>query len=112
MLSSSWNRRAGLAPKVKTLSGQVKAMVASDADNGGVRLPLNTSAQWGRREGATMNDIARQLRAQIPASTDPHRLERLASEAEHRASLRDINCTGPVDTRVFQHVEQPTAARR
>jgi hypothetical protein len=29
-----------------------------------------------------MNDIARQLRAQIPASTDPDRLERMAREIE------------------------------
>jgi hypothetical protein len=33
-----------------------------------------------------MNDIARQLRAQIPSSTDPHRLERMAREAERRIS--------------------------
>ena len=29
-----------------------------------------------------MNDIARQLRAQIPSSTDPDRLEQMAREAE------------------------------
>ena len=29
-----------------------------------------------------MNDIARQLRAQIPSSTDPDRLERMAREIE------------------------------
>ena len=33
---------------------------------------------------AMTNDIARQLRAQIPASTDPKRLERMALEAERR----------------------------
>ena len=33
-------------------------------------------------KGATMNDIACQLRAQIASSTDPDRLERLAREAE------------------------------
>jgi hypothetical protein len=32
----------------------------------------------------TMNDIARQLRAQIPSSTDPDRLERMAQQAERR----------------------------
>jgi len=35
-----------------------------------------------------MNDIASWLRAQIPASTDPDRLERLAREAERQAVLR------------------------
>jgi hypothetical protein len=54
-----------------------------------------------------MTDIAQQLRAQIPSSTDPHRLERLAREAEDRASLRDIKCVAHVDTTDFQHVEQP-----
>ena len=42
-------------------------------------------AQSGGRvkdKGATMNDIACQLRAQIASSTDPDRLERLAREAE------------------------------
>jgi hypothetical protein len=33
-----------------------------------------------------MNDIARQLRAQIPASTDPERLERMAREIEGATS--------------------------
>ena len=33
-----------------------------------------------------MNDIARQLRAQIPASTDPDRLERMAREIERGIS--------------------------
>jgi hypothetical protein len=33
-----------------------------------------------------MNDIARQLRAQIPASTDPDRLERMAREIEGATS--------------------------
>jgi hypothetical protein len=31
-----------------------------------------------------MNDVALQLRAQIPSSTDPHRLERIAKQAERR----------------------------
>ena len=35
-----------------------------------------------------MNDIASWLRAQIPSSTDPDRLERLAREAERQAVLR------------------------
>jgi hypothetical protein len=35
-----------------------------------------------------MNDIARQLRAQIPSSTDPDRLERMAREAETSPSSR------------------------
>jgi hypothetical protein len=35
-----------------------------------------------------MNDIASWLRAQIPSSTDPDRLERLAREAERQAALR------------------------
>jgi|HubBroStandDraft_3_1064219.scaffolds.fasta_scaffold188735_2 hypothetical protein len=33
-----------------------------------------------------MNDIARHLRAQIPSSTDPDRLERMAREAEGRTA--------------------------
>jgi hypothetical protein len=33
-----------------------------------------------------MNDIARQLRAQIPSSTDPDRLERMAREIERGTS--------------------------
>jgi hypothetical protein len=32
-----------------------------------------------------MNDVARQLRAQIPSSTDPHRLERMAQQAERQS---------------------------
>jgi hypothetical protein len=39
-------------------------------------------------QSATMNDIASWLRAQIPPSTDPDRLERLAREAERQAALR------------------------
>jgi hypothetical protein len=35
-----------------------------------------------------MNDIARQLRAQIPSSTDPDRLEQMAREAERWTSRR------------------------
>jgi len=39
-------------------------------------------------QSATMNDIACWLRAQIPSSIDPARLERLAREAERQAVLR------------------------
>jgi hypothetical protein len=39
-----------------------------------------------------MNDIARQLRAQIPSSTDPHRLEQMARDAEGRPSSRRLQC--------------------
>ena len=42
-----------------------------------------------------MNDIARQLRAQIPFSTDPDRLERMAREAESRARRGDGAGTEP-----------------
>jgi hypothetical protein len=35
-----------------------------------------------------MNDITAWLRAQMPSSTDPDRLERLAREAERQAVLR------------------------
>jgi len=35
-----------------------------------------------------MNDIAAWLRAQMPSSTNPDRLERLAREAERQAVLR------------------------
>jgi hypothetical protein len=54
-----------------------------------------------------MADIAQQLRAQIPSSTDPHRLERLAREAEDRASLQDVKYVAHVAITVFQHVEPP-----
>jgi hypothetical protein len=43
-----------------------------------------------------MNDIARQLRAQIPSSTDPDRLEQMAREAEGRTYRRR---TQSVDSR-------------
>jgi hypothetical protein len=43
-----------------------------------------------------MNDIACQLRAQIPSSTDPDRLEQMAREAEGRTSRRRTQC---VDSR-------------
>ena len=61
------------------------------------RLPLNASAPPGAtHHGATMNDIARQLRAQIPSSTDPDRLEQMAREAEGRTSPLRTQC---VDSR-------------
>jgi hypothetical protein len=34
-----------------------------------------------------VNEIARRLRAQIPSSTDPDRLERMAREAEGRRTV-------------------------
>jgi hypothetical protein len=37
-----------------------------------------------RQPDAAMNEIARQLRAQIRSSTDPQWLERMAREAERR----------------------------
>jgi hypothetical protein len=40
-----------------------------------------------------MSDIARQLRAQIPFSTDPKRLERMAREAERLAITNAPNPT-------------------
>jgi hypothetical protein len=43
-----------------------------------------------------MNDIARQLRAQIPSSTDPDRLEQMARAAEGRTSPLRTQC---VDSR-------------
>jgi hypothetical protein len=42
-------------------------------------------------QSATMNDIAAWLRAQMPSSTDPDRLERLSREAERQAVLRSGN---------------------
>ena len=39
-------------------------------------------------QSATMYDIASWLRAQVPLSTDPDRLERLAREAERQAALQ------------------------
>ena len=41
-----------------------------------------------------MNEIARQLRAQIPSSTDPQRLERMAREAERQAAERQRQARG------------------
>ena len=45
-------------------------------------------------EDAPMNEIARQLRAQIPSSTDPQRLERMAREAERQAAERQRQAHG------------------
>jgi hypothetical protein len=50
-------------------------------------MPFPRGADPGL-QSATMNDIASWLRAQIPSSTDPGRLERLAREAERQAALR------------------------
>ena len=89
--------RTGLTPKVNILAGEVKAKAAGDTDNDGViaRQPAGRIATFvavvrsdldlaaaGNNQDATMNDIARQLRAQIPSSTDPDRLERMAREIE------------------------------
>jgi len=44
-------------------------------------------------------DDARRLRAQIPASTDPERLKRMAREAERRAALEDCPyCGAPAES--------------
>jgi hypothetical protein len=54
-----------------------------------------------------MNDIARQLRAQIPSSTDPDRLEQMAREIEggnspgrRRTQARqgEADANGPAET--------------
>jgi hypothetical protein len=86
-----------LTPKVNILSGEVKAKAAGDTHKGGViaRQSAGRTATFvavvrsgldpavaGNNQDATMNDIARQLRAQIPSSTDPERLERMAREIE------------------------------
>ena len=50
-----------------------------------------------------MNDIARQLRAQIPSSTDPDRLERMAREIERgilRAGAPDRRSRGCMTPRI------------
>jgi|HubBroStandDraft_4_1064222.scaffolds.fasta_scaffold285640_1 hypothetical protein len=39
-----------------------------------------------------MNDIPRQLRAQIPSSTDPNWLERMALAAEGQTYSRRMQC--------------------
>jgi hypothetical protein len=91
-----------LTPKVNILSDEVKAKAAGDTDKGSViaREPAGRIATFvavirsagldlaaaGNTQDATMNDIARQLRAQIPSSTDPDRLERMAREIEGAAS--------------------------
>ena len=57
----------------------------------GARLDLRNLTGAKRRKrnrGAPVNAVARQLRAQIPSSTDPKRLEEMAQEAERLASRR------------------------
>jgi hypothetical protein len=51
-----------------------------------VHAICSKSGSW--LQSITMNDIASWLRSQIPSSTDPGRLERLAREAERQAALR------------------------
>ncbi|TMJ24817.1 MAG: hypothetical protein E6G95_17385 [Alphaproteobacteria bacterium] len=43
-----------------------------------------------------MNDTARQLRAQIPTSTDPDWLERMARHAEGLASAHEVPAPAPL----------------
>jgi hypothetical protein len=57
-----------------------------------------------------MNDIARQLRAQIPSSTDPDRLEQLAREAEGQTYPRENRRTVK-NARARQATVAPTVAR-
>jgi len=42
-----------------------------------------------------MNDTARQLRAQIPTSTDPDWLERMARHAEGLTSAQEVAAPAP-----------------
>jgi len=42
-----------------------------------------------------MNDTARQLRAQIPTSTDPDWLERMARHAEGLTSAQEVPAPAP-----------------
>ena len=50
---------------------------------------LTRAKQRKQDRGAPVNAVARQLRAQIPSSTDPKRLEEMAQEAERLASRRE-----------------------
>jgi hypothetical protein len=80
--------RTGLTPKVNILSDEVKAKPAGDTNKGGCYWlrPGLALAAARNNQSPTMNDIARQLRAQIPSSTDPDRLERMAREIERGIS--------------------------
>ena len=57
-----------------------------------------------------MNAIARQLRAQIPSSTDPDRLEQMAREAEGQTPPCEERRTVK-NTRVLPVTNAPTVAR-
>jgi hypothetical protein len=56
---------------------------AGSSHSTGALSPFTGDRYWG----ATMNDVARQLRAQIPSSTDPKWLEQWARDAEGRTAL-------------------------
>ena len=60
----------------------------------GPRLPKGAGRFGLVTEDVPMNEIARQLRAQIPSSTDPQRLERMAREAERQAAQRQRQTHG------------------
>jgi hypothetical protein len=64
---------SGLTGKVKVLTADINVIAAHSAN------------KWAAT-GAYVNDIARQLRAQIAFSTDPDRLERMARAVESQAS--------------------------
>jgi len=69
----------------------------------GTRIGFVRASTWRRCQTRSrrMNEIARQLRAQIPSSTDPDWLERMAQEAEssdRRNGRRDgQSCSLPCD---------------
>ena len=66
------------------LTDAVEIMTQHCSDNA-TRVSVSSKKH---RESAAMTDLASWLRAQIPSSTDPDRLERLAREAERQAVLR------------------------
>jgi hypothetical protein len=80
---------APLKSRLPPVAGSVGTM--SQCCSANVTRPSLCSRKPLRAMGlqsATMNDIACWLRAQIPSSIDPARLERLAREAERQAVLR------------------------
>ena len=53
-----------------------------------------------------MNDIARQLRAQIPSSTDPDWLEQMARAAERRTTPARVDTPAPAKRRPVTTLRQ------
>ena len=85
-----WLAAMGLAFVTLFAEGMFRRQQARRPADGARLDPRNlTGAKRRKRNrGAPVNAVARQLRAQIPSSTDPKRLEEMAQEAERLASRR------------------------